>query len=97
MTPTSTPADRPTARQLAYLRALAQRTGQTFSWPATRAAASTEIRRLKTVPPSSQVEREIERHEWTAEAAAREANCDVPIRPDELHGHLSSATWSRRS
>jgi hypothetical protein len=98
MTTTSGPAEqRPTARQLAYLKALAQRTGQSFTWPTTRAAASSEIRRLKAAAPSSQLEREIERHDWAGEAAAREANCDVPIRPDELTGFGAQCTWRQRS
>jgi hypothetical protein len=98
MTPASSPGEeRPTSRQLAYLRTLAQRTGQTFSWPTTRSAASREIRRLETVPSITQVDREMERHDWAAEAAAREANCDVPIRPHELDGYGSSTTWSQRS
>jgi len=36
----------PTAKQLAFLRALAQCTGETFASPRTRAEASSEIRRL---------------------------------------------------
>ncbi len=71
---------RPSVRQRAYLRALAQRTGQTFAWPATRSQASREIRRLSSAQPSSRAERYVEEHDWAAEAAARESNCDVPIR-----------------
>ena len=37
----------PTAKQLAYLRALAERTGQTFATPRTSRDASAEIQRLK--------------------------------------------------
>jgi hypothetical protein len=37
----------PTRKQLAYLRALATRTGQTFAYPRTAGQASREIRRLK--------------------------------------------------
>ena len=46
---TSTPklVDRPTRRQLAYLRSLATRTGQTFAYPRTRREASREIQRLE--------------------------------------------------
>ena len=51
----------PTPRQLNYLKALAERTGQTFQWPHSAAAASREIHRLKTTRPSSKVERAIER------------------------------------
>jgi hypothetical protein len=97
MTPTEgRGALRPTPRQLAYLGALATRSGQTFTWPATRTAASREIRRLKQAQPSSETERELERDDWASEAAAREASCDVPIRPDELQGYGSSATWRSR-
>jgi hypothetical protein len=39
----------PTARQQRYLRALAQRTRQTFAVPRTKAEASAEIRRLQGV------------------------------------------------
>ncbi|HTX45269.1 MAG TPA: hypothetical protein VMD48_03280 [Solirubrobacteraceae bacterium] len=89
--------DRPSRKQLAYLRALAMRTGQTFAYPATSAAASREIRRLKALAPSDRVEREIERHDWAAEAAAREVNCDVPITSSELTGFGAQCSWSRRS
>ena len=61
MTP-SYPADkRPSAKQLAYLRSLAARTGQTFAYPRTAAHASAEIRRLKSAAPSSRIERAVER------------------------------------
>jgi hypothetical protein len=98
MTPTPPPAGpRPTVRQLSYLRALAERTGQSFSRPHTRAQASREIQRLKAAAPSTPLERKLERHDWAAEAAAREANCDVPIDPDaELEGYLATASWRRR-
>ena len=88
---------RPSARQLSYLRTLAERTGQTFAWPRTCSQASREIRRLERARRISPLEREIERHDWSAEAAAREANCDVPIRPHEVQGYGSSAACSRRS
>ena len=41
------PERRPTAKQLGYLRALAERAGQTFAYPRTRQQASAEIRRLR--------------------------------------------------
>ena len=95
MTPTPSPTEaRPTSRQLTYLKALAHRTGQTFTWPTTRTTASAEIRRLEALPPVSQLDCEMERHDWAAETEAREANCDVPIRPHELDGYGSNARWS---
>jgi hypothetical protein len=87
----------PSARQLNYLKALANRSGQTFTYPRTSGDASREIRRLKAVRPSSRVERELEWHDLAAEQAAREANCDVPIDCSEIEGYGSTATWSRRS
>ena len=50
MTPTADADARPTASQLAYLKSLATRTGQSFQWPQTRAQASRQIRRLKSLP-----------------------------------------------
>ena len=87
----------PSARQLSYLKALANRTGQTFKYPKTSSDASREIQRLKTLRPTSRVELELERLDLPAEQAAREASCDVPIRRSEVEGYGSTATWSRRS
>ena len=77
----------PSARQLNYLKALANRTGQTFTYPRTSSDASREIQRLKTVRPSSRIEVGLERHDLAAEHAAREANCDVPIHRSEIEGY----------
>ena len=84
----------PSAKQLAYLKALANRTGQTFTYPKTGRDASQEIQRLKTVRPSSRVERELERLDLAAEHAAREANCDVPVDLSEVEGYGSNCRWS---
>jgi hypothetical protein len=88
----------PSARQLNYLKALANRTGQTFTYPKTSSDASREIQRLKTVrPTSSRIELELERLDVAAEQAAREANCDVRVDLSEIEGYGSNATWSQRS
>jgi hypothetical protein len=87
----------PSARQLNYLKALANRTGQTFAYPKTTRDASLEIQRLKTVRPSSGIELELERLDLAAEQAAREANCDVRVGMSEIEGYGSNATWSQRS
>ena len=55
---TATP---PTRRQLAYLRALADRASQTFTYPRTSVQASREIQRLRSAPASTPLERAIER------------------------------------
>ena len=43
----------PSPRQLNYLKALANRTGQTFTWPQTSSQASREIARLEGTRPST--------------------------------------------
>jgi hypothetical protein len=85
----------PSARQLNYLRALANRTGQTFTYPKTSRDASRQIQRLRTVQPSSRIELEIERLDLAAEQAARDANCDVPIHRSEIEGYGSNCRWSQ--
>jgi Protein of unknown function (DUF3072) len=95
--PPSHQSQPPTAKQLAYLRSLAIKTGQTFTYPRTVAEASREIQRLKGTKPSTRTEVAIERRMLPEERAAREANCDVPIRGHETTGYGASATWSQRS
>ncbi len=85
----------PSPRQLNYLKALAQRTGQTFQWPKTSAQASREIRRLKNTRPSTPAERVIERY---GETQAIEAAQDAAIvQAFEVVGYGSNCTWSQRS
>jgi hypothetical protein len=86
----------PTAKQLAYLRALAERSGQTFATPHTSSDANAEIRRLKATPAESSVERRIERDE-VADAIAAGPQDSARVIPGEVTGYGSSATWSRRS
>jgi hypothetical protein len=86
----------PTPRQLAYLRALAERTGQTFATPRTSREASAEIRRLKGAPSGSRLDRRIERGE-IADAIGSGAEDSVRVTQREVTGHGSSATWSQRS
>ena len=93
MTPTGETSARPTARQFAYLKSLAARAGQSFTWPRTRSQAGREIRRLKALPPSDAIPTEFDAD---AERAAREANGDVPIESFEIAGY-GSATWSQGS
>jgi hypothetical protein len=84
-----------TSRQLTYLKALAERTGQTFSWPSTRAQASAEIARLKRTPGSTRTECAIEQLESRAICEAADDAADV--HEFEVIGYGSSATWSQRS
>lgn len=83
---------KPTSRQLAYLKALADRTGQTFVYPATRRQASAEIDRLKNTRPSSRSERRIERKLIADQIQAGPAD-SARVREDEISGRGSSATW----
>ena len=87
----------PSSRQLTYLKALANRTGQTFTYPVTSVQASREIQRLKGSRASSASELAMERFDLAAENAAREANCDAAIRPDEIAGWGGNAHCSKRS
>ena len=75
----------PTFKQLRYLRTLAGRAGQTFATPRTRAQASAEIRRLKSVRSTGFTFAELQ-----AEQAAREVHGDVAIvQAWEIAGHGS--------
>lgn len=85
-------ANQPTPRQLRYLRSLAQRTGQTFTYPHTSAQASREIIRLKQARPSSHAELEIERQ--IADAVAVGEQDAARVRDEEISGYGSSATWA---
>src|SRR6202020_1523189 len=83
---------KPTSRQLNYLRVLANRTGQTFSNPKTRAEASLEIKRLKSARPSSRVEVRIERKQIADQIASGPEDA-AGVLDSEIAGHGSSATW----
>jgi hypothetical protein len=86
----------PTAKQLAYLRTLAERTGRTFAWPRTSRDASIEIGQLRAAEPDTRLERRIERHE-VADAIASGPTDDAKVLNHEVEGFGSTATWSRRS
>ena len=88
-----TVANKPTPRQLSYLRSLAERTGQTFTYPHTFAEAGREIDRLKQVRPESRAERRIERKEIADQLATGPVD-SARVREDEISGRGSSATWA---
>jgi hypothetical protein len=90
---TTTPS-KPTSRQLAYLKSLADRTGQTFTYPKTSRQASAEINRLKHTKPSSRTERYVER-KLIADQIATGPIDAARVRDDEIHGYGSSATWAQ--
>lgn len=84
-------SDPPTKPQLSRLRKLADRKGQSFAYPATRAQASKEIQRLERADFSTAAERALDRQEIVRDdhpvlSAAR-------VRDDEIEGWDSSARW----
>ena len=86
---------KPTPRQLAYLRSLATQTATTFTYPATSAAASREIQRLKALPRAGagdarREQRDVQRalHERPDDATA--------IRARDVRGYGSNARWAHR-
>jgi hypothetical protein len=85
----------PTARQLSYLKRLADRTGQTFTYPHTTGQASAEIHRLKTTQPSSRTERYVERKVISDQIATGPLRDGTRVREDEISGHGRIATRSR--
>ena len=85
----SSPAtEPPTARQLRYLRTLADRTGTTFTNPATRSQASAQIRALKARRRDPHRPWQASRHEGLQSVAYGTA-----VDPSEIEGYGSSAHW----
>jgi hypothetical protein len=80
----------PTARQLLYLRSLANRTGTTFTNPSTRRQASAEIERLRGL--SSR--RRVQDIDFTEDPERRPAYA-TGQQPGEVYGYGSSASWQR--
>lgn len=87
---------KPSPKQLSYLRNLAERTGESFAYPQTRAQASAEIDRLKRRKRMSPADRRREAHELCRHVAGRGGDA-AAVRSAELTGYGSSATWSQRA
>lgn len=85
---------KPTAKQLAYLRALAERSGQTFIYPQTRAEASKAIRRLRDQKPTPRADRVRERRQVSDDLANRTGDATRVLR-SETTGYGSTASWKR--
>jgi hypothetical protein len=82
---------RPTARQLNYLRILADRTATTFVTPNDRREASAEIQRLRALrkrKPAAGRDMPPAHHETSQRYATAPA-------PDEIAGYGSSARWAK--
>lgn len=87
---TSTANSSPSTRQLRYLRALAEQTGTSFAYPATRAQASSEIERL--VKLKSGAERLP--LDLPDDTPAESPHYATAVRSEEVSGHGVSAQWA---
>jgi hypothetical protein len=85
------PTKPPTAKQLTYLKALAERTATTFTYPATATQASREIDRLRQLTPLTADERAITRRAHDGDRE-RHTYATAP-QPDEIVGYGSTASW----
>jgi Protein of unknown function (DUF3072) len=85
---------KPTHKQLAYLKSLAEQTGTTFTYPTTSAQASAEIRRLQAQPRSSAGERTRERRDIARGLAERPDDAAALRIGRDVRGYGSSARWA---
>ena len=81
----------PTAKQLRYLRNLAEARGESFAYPQSAAQASAEIDRLKARRRDTTVERRFERLAVSREIA--ELGDEARVRDSEISGYGSSCRW----
>jgi hypothetical protein len=92
--PPSARPDKPSAKQLRYLRELASQRGQTFRYPATRRQASSEISRLKRIPARGYLAEFDEQRRFDHDPGPQDA---TRIRDDEIAGYGANAHWTHRS
>jgi hypothetical protein len=85
---------RPSQKQLRYLRDLARSRGQTFVMPHTIGEASEQIERLRSQRPLTRAERRLASYADRLEIADRRAFATA-VRPDEVIGYGASARWAR--
>lgn len=86
---------KPTPKQLAYLRGLADKTGTTFASPQTSAEASAEIKRLQARPRSARSDQARERRD--VQRAMQERPDDATaVRASDVRGFGSTARWAHR-
>jgi hypothetical protein len=85
--------EKPTRKQLSYLRTLATTRGQSFSYPRTRGEASREIQRLKHERPEPRADVARERREIQAAMATARGDA-AQVRPEETTGYGANCQWS---
>jgi hypothetical protein len=87
--------DSPTHKQMNYLRTLAQRTGQTFATPRTKAEASSEIRRMRAIQPGRTARSDARREAKDVVTAIHADLGDATaFRDHETTGYGSTARWA---
>jgi hypothetical protein len=87
---TSTANSSPSSPQLRYLRALAEQIGTSFSYPATRAQASSEIERLvKLKSGADRLSLDLPDN-----TPAESVHYATAVHSDEVSGHGVSAKWA---
>jgi hypothetical protein len=91
MRPTTSP---PTPKQLAYLKALAQRTATSFAYPCSRSEASREIERLRQLPILTG-DRDSDDGRVLDSDRERCTYATAPA-PSEIAGQGSSASWRQQ-
>lgn len=94
MTNSQPQSAKPTRKQVKYIKDLARKRGETFTFPQTRAQASAEIKRLKRRPVLTIAERELEasrRPRWPEIQGDKAQTWDF-----EVEGYGSTAQWSER-
>jgi hypothetical protein len=84
---------KPTPRQLRYLRSLAEQTGTTFTTPRSFGEAGQQIKELEQRKQTPRRDVQRERRAVSRDMATCRGNA-AQIRPDELSGYGSSATWT---
>lgn len=83
---------KPTRRQLDLLKDLAVERGQSFAYPQTFAEADAQIKRLMKAKPTRRSDRRREDRQVRHDLSRRTGG-SASVRPDELGGYGSHATW----
>jgi len=87
-------SNKPSPRQMRYLRDLAMQRGESFTPPRTKAQASAEIQRLKKRRPTPRADVRRELRQVSDDMATRRGD-DAQVRIGyETRGYGSSATWA---
>lgn len=90
--PTTPRTPQPTAKQMRYLKALAEERGQSFTYPKTKTQASAEIDRLRGAKKTPSADARRERRQVSEHMATRRDN--ARIRDSEVQGYGATATWA---